>query len=919
MKEDFQKQYSAMQKLSDLSERFLQLTDEDNLDYQKITDDILDLSGAKFAVFNLFDHRGETFNTLAISGAGKFMDKIIELMGYDISRKTWAIDPARALKIADNITTCFPSIAYLSGEVIPKAICDTLQKILDIGEIYLVKVMRKDVMLGDFQLYMQKGCAYEYKDIIEIYTRQIGLILTRKRIEQALHESEMNFRGIFEKGPIGIAYHKIIYDQAGKPINYLFLEANHSYQELTGVNPVGMLVTEAFPGIENDVFDWIGTFGNVAKNGTEIRFQQFLESNQRWYDVVGYQYQQDYFVAAFFEITEKKKIEIALATSEALSQEIVANISEAIFILDEHGKIKYQSSNLERLFGWTQRDIHGDNYYRIAHPDDRDNLRHELNSILAEHKAKVSMECKMRKKSGAYATIELTAVNLLNNPSIEGILVDLHDISERKEAEEALRQNELKFRMLAENIQDVISVVNLTTGKTTYVSPSIYHLRGITVKEAMSETFEDMMTPESAVRIRETIDKHKQDFIDSPLDRHHYVTEIQQYLKNKEIIWVELSAQYQYNPKGEIEILTISRNISDRKSAEKERIYMSYNDHLTGLYNRRFFEIELKRLDTERNLPISIIMGDVNGLKFINDSFGHNAGDELLIKTAGIFKKFFREDEIIARLGGDEFIVLLPRTNESETELIIQRINDLISKVKVVNMNLSISFGHSSKTSVDEDIQEVLMKAEDSMYRLKLYESKSFRSKTVDVIMNALVEKSDRELMHSKRVSSLCERIAIELEYKQDHINQIRIAGLVHDIGKIGIDEAILNKPGRLDSNELNSISKHPEAGWRILNSVSEFSELSEYILSHHERIDGKGYPRGLTGEDIPIEARIISIADSYDAMTSQRSYRIGISEEEAIEEIIRCAGTQFDLWVAKVFVEKVLGKKWVHRTLNTE
>jgi diguanylate cyclase (GGDEF)-like protein/PAS domain S-box-containing protein len=912
MKEDFQKQYSAMRKLSDLSERFLQLTDDDNLDFQKITDDILDLSGAKFAVFNLFDHRGETFNTLALSGAGKFMDRIIEMMGYDITQKTWAVDPVRALKIVDNITTHFTSLAHLSGEVIPKVVCDAIQKVLDIGNIYLVKVMKKDVMLGDFQLYMQKGVEYEHKEIIEIYTRQIGLILTKKRIEQALHESEMNFRGIFEKGPIAIAYHKMLYDQAGKPIDYLFLEANHSYQELTGVNPVGMVATEAFPGIEQDPFDWIGTFGKVAKFGTEIRFQQFLESNKRWYDVVGYQYQPDYFVAAFFEITEKKNIEIALAASEALSQEIVTNISEAIFILDENGKIKYQSSNLERLFGYTADDIKGNDYTRLAHPDERDYLVQELNSILNEHKAKVDLECRIQKKSGEYATIELTAVNLLDNHWIQGILVNLHDISERKAAEEALRQNEEKFRMLAENIQDVISVINMATGKTTYVSPSIYHMRGITVKEAMSESFEESMVPESAVRIREYIDQHMQEFKKDPAGHHHVVTEIQQYLRNKEIIWVELSIQYQFNAKGEVEVLMISRDISERKIAEKERIFMSYNDHLTGLYNRRFFEIELHRLDTERNLPISIIMGDVNGLKFVNDSFGHSAGDEILVKTAGVLKKFFRSDEIIARLGGDEFIILLPKTNTAETELIIQRINDMISKVKVVNMNMSISFGLSTKTTVEEDIQEVVKKAEDSMYRLKLYESKSFRSKTIDVIMNALIEKSNRELMHSRRVSTLCERIAIELGYKQDHINQIRIAGLVHDIGKIGIDEAILNKSTQLEAHEWVSITKHPEAGWRILNSVSEFSELSEYILSHHERIDGTGYPRGLTGEDIPVEARIIAVADSFDAMTSQRSYRTGISEDEAIEEIKRCAGTHFDMWIAKVFVEKVLCKQWV-------
>jgi diguanylate cyclase (GGDEF)-like protein/PAS domain S-box-containing protein len=911
MSDDFRDQLTAMHKLSEISEQFLQLTENDKIDYQRITDDLLALTGAKYATFNLYDEVGKTFNTIAISGEPISIRKAAELLGYDITKKIWAADPVRMAKIEGRTTTRFSSLADLSGEVIPKIICDTIQTVMNVGEIVLVKIMKKDIMIGDFQMFMQKGTDFVNETIIEIYSRQVGLIVTRKRTELALIESELNFRGIFEKGPIGIAYHRMVYNKAGKPIDYLFLEANRSYQRLTGVNPVGLLATQAFPGIEKDSFDWIGTFGNVAKNGTEIRFQQFFEVNKRWYDCVAYQYQQDHFVAAFFEITDKKEIENALDASEELSREIVANISEAIFILDKNGDVKYQSSNLERLFGWKSGDLMGDNYYRVCHPDDLDTLKRELSAILNEHKSKANFECKVRKKSGAYATIELTVVNLLENPHIAGILVNLHDISERKEAEEALRQSEEKFRLMAENVFDVISVINVTTGKTTYVSPSIYHFRGVTVEEAMVESFEEALTPESIDIVRQSIAENTRKFIANPTDRHYYVSEIQQYRKDGSVIWVELSARYQYNAKGEIEILTISRDISERKVAEKERIFMSYNDHLTGLYNRRFFEIELDRLDTERNLPISIIMGDVNGLKFINDSFGHSAGDELLVKTASIFKKFFREDEIIARLGGDEFIVLLPKTGATEAQLIVDRIGELISKAKVANINLSISFGFDTKTRKEEDIDEIVKRAEDSMYRYKLYDSKSLRSKTIDVIMNALIEKSDRELMHSKRVSLLCEKIAVELGYKQEHINQIRLAGLVHDIGKIGIDETILNKAGKPNAQEWAAIVKHPEAGWRILNSVSEFSELSEYILSHHERVDGAGYPRGLAGEEIPVEARIIAIADSYDAMTSHRSYRQGISEDEAVQEIIRSAGTQFDLWISKVFVEKVLGKVW--------
>ncbi len=193
------------------------------------------------------------------------------------------------------------------------------------------------------------------------------------------------------------------------------------------------------------------------------------------------------------------------------------------------------------------------------------------------------------------------------------------------------------------------------------------------------------------------------------------------------------------------------------------------------------------------------------------------------------------------------------------------------------------------------------------MYRHKLYERSSTRSKTIEIIMSTLFEKSSRESQHSNRVSAICKAIASKMNLDKDDVNKIRIAGLVHDIGKIGIDETILNKAGLLNSDEREQINKHPEIGWRILSSANEFSELAQFILDHHEKWDGSGYPNGLKGKSIPLEARIISVADAYDAMTSARSYKAGVTREEAVNELKRCAGTHFDPDIVKVFVDKVL------------
>lgn len=357
------------------------------------------------------------------------------------------------------------------------------------------------------------------------------------------------------------------------------------------------------------------------------------------------------------------------------------------------------------------------------------------------------------------------------------------------------------------------------------------------------------------------------------------------------------------------EVLAISRDISEQKQMEQKLQYLSYHDQLTGLYNRRFFKEELKRLDVERNLPLSIVMGDVNGLKLINDSFGHIIGDELLKKVAEVIRKGCREADIIARLGGDEFVILLPKTDTYETEQIVKRIKAIALKQKVNSVNVSISFGYEAKKNKEEKVRDVLKKAEDHMYKKKLFESPSMRGKTINAIIRTLHEKNKREEQHSFRTSELCKNMGKALCLSENEIEELRTAGLLHDIGKIAIEENILNKQDRLTDEEFEEIKRHPEIGYRILSTVNDMLEISEYVLAHHERWNGTGYPKGLKEEEIPLQSRIISIADSYDAMTSERSYRSALAEEVAIQELQTNSGTQFDPELVRVFVEKVLKK----------
>lgn len=353
--------------------------------------------------------------------------------------------------------------------------------------------------------------------------------------------------------------------------------------------------------------------------------------------------------------------------------------------------------------------------------------------------------------------------------------------------------------------------------------------------------------------------------------------------------------------------IMLEEEIYQRTKKEEEISYLSYHDKLTGLYNRRFYEAEVKKLDIERNLPISIIMGDVNGLKLVNDTFGHDKGDEFLQKAAAAIRSACRKDDIVARWGGDEFVLLLPKTNKDKAEEVVKRIKKLYLNQQVNAIGVNISFGWATKIDTNEDIQKVLKSAEDYMYKHKILENEEIMKDIISTIMKTLHEKCPKEEQHSKRVSELCQSMGIAMGYSEIEVSRLKVSGFLHDIGKIAIDEEILNKPGKLTDLEWDEIERHSDIGYRILNSAHFMLEIADGILAHHERWDGTGYPKGLKGEAIPKEARIIALADAYDTMTSKRSYWSTLSEAAAREELNQNAGLQFDPELTRVFIEKVL------------
>lgn len=366
-----------------------------------------------------------------------------------------------------------------------------------------------------------------------------------------------------------------------------------------------------------------------------------------------------------------------------------------------------------------------------------------------------------------------------------------------------------------------------------------------------------------------------------------------------------------------IGVVFVFRDVTEERKKQEQIKYLSYHDSLTGLYNRGFFDEELKRLDTHRNLPISIIIGDVNGLKLTNDAFGHDIGDELLREMARAIKKACRKEDIIARWGGDEFIILLPRTNEKSAERVCERIKSNCAKVKMADVNFSISLGYETKASSEQQIEEVIKSAEQYMYRKKYLESSSLRGKTINTILTALHEKNPREKRHSVKVSEYCVKIAEAMGMTTREINQMELIGMMHDIGKIAISDRVLNKKSALTAKEWSELKRHPEIGYRILSSSTDMAYIADYVLKHHERLDGNGYPNGISGDNIPLESRIVAVADAYAAMTNERVYKDGMPETGAIEELRAKSGTQFDAEIVEIFIKKVLKSDYAAEPAN--
>lgn len=603
-----------------------------------------------------------------------------------------------------------------------------------------------------------------------------------------------------------------------------------------------------------------------------------------------------------------KALSNKLKESETLFRTVYEQVPVGIAIIDNHQSPSAINAEYQQILGRSIEELRTISWRDITHPDDLKEGMELYAGFKAGEIENYELVTRFLKKDGSYIWVHMTIVRLQGKGNNQKHLCILKDINRFILAEEALLESERSKSVLLSHLPGLAYRCNYDRAWTMqYLSDGCYALTGYKPENLLNNndlTFNEIIAPE----YRETL----------WTDLNHDVDEMKSYRVEYEIItatgerkWVLELGQGLIDNNNKVAALEgIIIDISESKQQLLQIQYMIDHDFMTDLYNRRYYEDTKNNLDKEENYPLSMIIADINGLRLINDAFGHTEGDQIIIETSKILRSCIRKDDILARIGGDEFSILLPNTDSNAVNDVycaIKRACDLYNQsITEKSHYISLSMGYGTKTENNKSIDEVEKEAEDFMIKSKLLERKSLHNSILSTIMATMYTRSQETEEHAERLFEVSRLIGDKMGLSGKTLDDLQLFSMLHDIGKVGIDDRILNKPGKLNNEEWVIMKKHPELGYRIAITNPELESIAEYILSHHERWDGKGYPRGLAGEKIPLLARILAVADAYDAMTEDRVYRKAMEKDNALEEIRNNSGTQFDPEIVDVFLEVI-------------
>jgi diguanylate cyclase (GGDEF)-like protein/PAS domain S-box-containing protein len=598
---------------------------------------------------------------------------------------------------------------------------------------------------------------------------------------------------------------------------------------------------------------------------------------------------------------ERKRAQERLRESEEKYRTILENIEDCYYEVDLAGNLTFFNDSMCRIWGYPKEELMGMNDRQYTDQENAKRLFQAFNKVYKTGEPRRECDWEIIRKDGTKRYLE-ASVSLRKDASGKpiGFRGIVRDITERKRADEALRESEERFRQLAENIREVFYIHE--EGVPRYISPAYAEIWGRSPETLCEDpdSFWETIHPEDRDYVKGFMEKKTQ-------EEYEVVYRIVR--PDASVRWIRDRSFPIEDESGRTQrAVGIAADITDLKLGEEKLRYLSLHDPLTALYNRIYFEEEMSRIEKARYETVGILVCDVDGLKLVNDTLGHDQGDRLLIAAARVIRESFREGDLAARIGGDEFAIVLPNTTEPAVENACQRIQETVDTYNAATpeLPLSISVGFAVRNGSHKNLKDVFKEADNHMYRKKLYRTQSVRSTIVSTLINTLRARDLATEKHASRLEKLLIRMAAPIGLPESTTADLSLLAKFHDIGKVGISDAVLLKEGPFTSEERTEMKRHCEIGYRIALSAPDLVPISDWILKHHEWWDGQGYPLGIKGEEIPVECRLLAIADAYESLTSARPYRRTFSHREAVAELRRHAGTQFDPHLLEKFVKMV-------------